>query len=88
MYKTILVPLDGSSRAERILPHIEDLAQQFHSRVVLLQVVSVEMMAMKMPSEMQYSREMVGATGRIVDRSPAEIARTYLSSKQAWLQDR
>jgi nucleotide-binding universal stress UspA family protein len=39
MYKTILAPLDGSPRAERILPHVEALAQKFGSRLVLLQVV-------------------------------------------------
>jgi nucleotide-binding universal stress UspA family protein len=39
MYKTILVPLDGSKRAEAILPHVEGLAQRYQARVVLLQVV-------------------------------------------------
>jgi len=39
MYNTILVPLDGSKRAERILPHVEALARQFGAQVVLLQVV-------------------------------------------------
>jgi len=39
MYNTILVPLDGSQRAEKILPHVEALAQQFASQLLLLQVV-------------------------------------------------
>jgi nucleotide-binding universal stress UspA family protein len=39
MYNTILVPLDGSQRAERILPHVQALAQKFGSRLFLLQVV-------------------------------------------------
>jgi len=39
MYRTILVPLDGSPRAERILPHVEELAHRFESRVVFLQVL-------------------------------------------------
>jgi len=39
MYKTILVPLDGSKRAERILPHVEDLARRYSATVVFLQVV-------------------------------------------------
>jgi nucleotide-binding universal stress UspA family protein len=39
MYKTILVPLDGSHRAEGILPHVETLALQFKSKVIFLQVV-------------------------------------------------
>ncbi len=39
MYKRILVPLDGSPRAEKILPHVEALATQSKAVVVLLQVV-------------------------------------------------
>ena len=39
MYKSILVPLDGSKRAERILPHVEQLARSSNAQVVLLQVV-------------------------------------------------
>jgi nucleotide-binding universal stress UspA family protein len=38
MYKTILVPLDGSPRAEVILPHVEQLAARFEATVVLLTV--------------------------------------------------
>ena len=39
MYKTILVPLDGSKRAEAILGHVEELAQRYAARVIFLQVV-------------------------------------------------
>lgn len=39
MYKKILVPLDGSKRAERILPYVEELAKKFGSHLVLLQVI-------------------------------------------------
>ena len=39
MYKTILVPLDGSERAESILRHVEELAYRFEAKVVFLQVV-------------------------------------------------
>ncbi len=39
MYKTILVPLDGSKRAERILMHVENLAHCFSSRVIFVQIV-------------------------------------------------
>jgi len=38
MYRRILVPLDGSSRAETILPHVEELALRFEAEVVLLHV--------------------------------------------------
>ena len=40
MYQTILVPLDGSKRAERILKHVEALAHCFNARVIFLQVVT------------------------------------------------
>jgi nucleotide-binding universal stress UspA family protein len=39
MYKTILVPLDGSKCAESILPHVESLAKAFESELILLRVV-------------------------------------------------
>ena len=39
MYKKILVPLDGSTRAEAIIPHVEDLASCYDATVVLLQIV-------------------------------------------------
>jgi nucleotide-binding universal stress UspA family protein len=39
MYRTILVPLDGSRRAEAILPHVESLVQRYDAEVVFLQVI-------------------------------------------------
>ena len=41
MYKTILVPLDGSELAETILPHVEELARLFSSTIVLLSVLEL-----------------------------------------------
>ena len=39
MYSTILVPLDGSKRAEAILCHVEELALRYDATVVFLRVV-------------------------------------------------
>lgn len=39
MYKKILVPLDGSSRAEAIVPHVESIARSYGASVVFLQVL-------------------------------------------------
>ncbi|NIN63990.1 MAG: universal stress protein [Anaerolineae bacterium] len=39
MYKTILVPFDGSKRAERILRHVEELAERCEAGLVLLTIV-------------------------------------------------
>lgn len=38
MYRTILVPLDGSKRAEAIIVHVEHIAKLNRARVVLLKV--------------------------------------------------
>ena len=39
MYERILIPLDGSGRAEAILPHAEYLAQMDGAAIILLRVV-------------------------------------------------
>lgn len=36
MYHNILVPLDRSKRAEKILPHVENLAGHYKARVIFL----------------------------------------------------
>lgn len=41
MYKTILVPLDGSEVAEAILPYVKEMAKLFGSTVILLQVMEL-----------------------------------------------
>jgi nucleotide-binding universal stress UspA family protein len=61
VYNTILVPLDGSKRAEAILPHVEELAQRYDATVVFLQVVvPVPMSVMPgdayLPLEKQFNR--------------------------------
>ena len=38
MYNIILTPLDGSKRSESILPHVEEMARKFNSKVFLLRV--------------------------------------------------
>jgi nucleotide-binding universal stress UspA family protein len=42
MYKQILVPLDGSERAESILPHVEGLASCLDAEVILLRVFKTD----------------------------------------------
>ena len=41
MYHTILVPLDGSKRAEAILPHLEQMARRYEAKVIFLQVIEL-----------------------------------------------
>ncbi len=52
MYKCILVPLDGSKKAEFILPHVEEIALSFKAKLVFLQMI--EMPPMMMGSETPY----------------------------------
>jgi len=44
MYKTILVPLDGSKRAESILSHVETLARSFKSKVIFFVAIEPVLM--------------------------------------------
>ena len=46
MFERILVPLDGSARAEAILPEVEALALEFESRLILLHVIEPGSMLM------------------------------------------
>jgi len=39
MYEKILVPLDGSKRAEMIRPHVRELASRFQATVTLFKVI-------------------------------------------------
>jgi len=39
MYKKILIPLDGSKRAEAILPHVEECALCFDSKIIFLEII-------------------------------------------------
>jgi nucleotide-binding universal stress UspA family protein len=39
MYGKILVPLDDSHRSDKILPHVEELAKRYGSKVIFLRVV-------------------------------------------------
>jgi nucleotide-binding universal stress UspA family protein len=52
LYRTILVPLDGSQRAEVVLRHVEDLALRFQAKVIFVQIV--EPAALVMAPEAAY----------------------------------
>lgn len=76
MYKKILVPLDGSKRAEAILPQVRELAQRFQAEVIFLQVLDTPslMAAPGRPDMVLYKKEL--------DRRKDQ-AEAYLKSKQA-----
>jgi nucleotide-binding universal stress UspA family protein len=60
MFKTILVPLDGSKRAEKILPYVEDLAYMRDARVIFLHVIEPDVyIAAANAATPYYSQEIV-----------------------------
>lgn len=79
MYKTILVPLDGSSRAETILPHAASLAVKYQAKLVLLQVVE-PMVAMVTPYDMVPYVDQEAAERNI------DEAKAYLAAKEGELR--
>ena len=51
MYKSILVPLDGSKLAERILPEIEKMASCMRASIILLRVCRAHVFPGKDPTD-------------------------------------
>ena len=49
MYSRILVPHDGSAFAERVLPHVTDLAKAYKAEVHLLEVIPIQTPAFLAP---------------------------------------
>ena len=78
MYKKILVPLDGSELAKKVLEEAEKLAKSFGSEIVLFQVVPF------MP--IYGSPELV--TPLIVDEKQKETAERYLHNLTEELKKR
>lgn len=81
MYQTILVPLDGSHRAERILPYVESLAQTYGAKLILLQVVEPLVVGVS-----PYDAGSVFVANEI-DRRTQE-AKHYLAALQGQLRER
>lgn len=81
MYRIILVPLDGSKRAETILPYVEDMALARKSKVIFLQVIEPNA-TMVTPYDMvpYYDSEMAERW--------LEEAKTYLASIQGEFREK
>ena len=76
-YQRILVPLDGSRRAENVLPMIAHLARFHQSQIHIVFVVTTPEMARQMPPV----QEDVDLSNRIVARNREESIR-YLEQVQ------
>ena len=71
LYQRILVPLDGSQRAEHVLPIITQLANFHKSQIHLVQVVQIPEMARQMPP----AREDIDLSSGVVARNQEEAGR-------------
>lgn len=80
MYKKILVPLDGSSRAEKILPYAIEMVRRYQAHLLLVQVVDAEAADL---TAFDY------LPGVKVDELHQQVAdaRTYLRTHQTQLQE-
>jgi len=79
MYRTILVPLDGSKRAQAILVHAEELAQRYRAKVILLRVVDpIPLVAVPETAYTQLHRQEL--------ERQAQRAESYLVAKQGELR--
>ncbi len=87
MFETIIVPLDGSSSAEAVLPTVVDIARHFRSLVVLVDAVDIptrrRIVPAESPATMTANRELVEKVVS-VERQRAE---RYLSELRARLDD-
>jgi nucleotide-binding universal stress UspA family protein len=77
MYAHLLVALDGSENAERILPHVEALAERFGSRVTLVQVTTAAEAIMASTA----SSATLGGATPIVDPFPIAEAETSAAAE-------
>jgi nucleotide-binding universal stress UspA family protein len=80
MYQKILVPLDGSKRAEKILPHVEELAIRYKTKVLFLQVVEYQTITTPEGAFINYSDQ-------AFDQSKKQ-AETYLEGIQGEFREK
>lgn len=79
MYRTILVPLDGSERAEAIIPHVENLARHQNAKVVLTQVIE--------PVSRSFVLDPDAPPKYKFNTAAADTAKNYLAKLQKQFED-
>jgi nucleotide-binding universal stress UspA family protein len=73
MYRKILVPLDGSRRAEAILPHVEELAHRFNAKIIFLKIIEPIRVIAPIDGYIPYPEPLQGEHEKAIKR-----ANTYL----------
>lgn len=82
MYRKILVPLDGSRRAEAILRHVRQLATLFGSEVIFVQVFQIPHMV-DLPRLEEDAYESLPKRSREEMEAQVEVAQRYLREQVA-----
>lgn len=80
MYSTILVPLDGSKRAEAILSHVEEMAKKLGARIILLTCVEQKLLY---PGDLEISAMVLKEEDMV---QQIETAKSYLQEVQTKLE--
>lgn len=93
MYGKILVPLDGSKLAERVLPYVVELARRFDSEVTLIQVIAPlsKLVAESMPAALEPTGAAAGVGVEAASealRAEREDAGSYLAKVARRLKGR
>jgi len=86
MYKTILVPLDGSHLAEAILPHAQQLAALFEAELIYLQVIELSHIV-NLPDVDENDFQALPHIGKEDMQKHVEAAQNYLSEMVQFAQE-
>ena len=76
MFKKILVPLDGSTLATKIMPQVADLAKSQKSEITLLTVGSSSNIALIAEAAPSLIEETLGSLKSAAEKNLAEVANT------------
>ena len=79
MYEIILVPLDGSQRAESILPHVQQLASSYEAEIIFLQVFELAHLV-DLPRVDEDDFQALPRIGRDEIQKHVEKAQNYLAA--------
>lgn len=85
IFNRILVPLDGSPEGESILPHVEALAMEFKSELILFRVVPFETYIMPVGTEGAY--DLTGSAQALM-QAQLEDSRDYLEGVKERLSEK
>jgi len=92
MYDTILVPLDGSKRAETIINHVAELAKKFNSKLILLTAIEYRLYQgseeVAIAGSFSSTEEETKNAETYLANLQKELSQTIFKWKQGSLQDR